>query len=476
MTGKPLSRRAMLKLTGLGLVGATMAACGATATPTPEKAAAQPTKAPVAATPAAPAKAIVLKGMMWGGAQRDEARDQALRTVYPDLPKVEFVVGGAGDGEVANALRLALASGDKNNIPDIVQFNKTQVPEFAISGELLDLGDIYDKYKSDIFAGVTQVCTYENKYVGFPLQLKSKMFYYRADMFDQAGIKVKDIKTTADFIAAGKAFHAKFPNSYIINMGPQPAAYFEKEIYSAYDNARFADPGGKWLVTTGQWFNDGFKFFKDVYDAKITLPIEDFSTDWSKGFKDNAIGGSMIAQWMANFLPTYVPEQKGLWKYDLWPVLQPMADQRYGSDAAGSLKVIFKKCPNPKAAADYMTKWSLDKAGVLAVAKGQGLTPMVKSAREDFIAWTKKNEKPPALTAEQWTVYPSNYFGADYYDVEFASYDYLKAFQFDPSAVKEHSILSQWLNKALTGAVTVTDALKNAESDLKSQIGDPYKI
>jgi hypothetical protein len=153
-----------------------------------------------------------------------------------------------------------------------------------------------------------------------------------------------------------------------------------------------------------------------------------------------------------------------------------MADQRYGSDAAGSLKVIFKKCPNPKAAADYMTKWSLDKAGVLAVAKGQGLTPMVKSAREDFIAWTKKNEKPPALTAEQWTVYPSNYFGADYYDVEFASYDYLKAFQFDPSAVKEHSILSQWLNKALTGAVTVTDALKNAESDLKSQIGDPYKI
>jgi ABC-type glycerol-3-phosphate transport system substrate-binding protein len=468
----------MLKLAGLSLFGAAVAACGGTPVPTatPAKPAAEPTKPVAAATPAPAAKGIVLKGMMWGGSQRDEQRDAALRAVYPDLPKVEFVVGGSGDFEVANTLRLALASGDKNNIPDIVQFNKTQVPEFAIAGELMDLGDIYDKYKNDIYAGVAEVCQYDKKWVGFPLQLKSKLFYYRGDMFEKAGIKTSDIKTTADFITVGKAFHEKFPNSYIINMGPQPAGYFGWEIYSAYDNARFADPDGKWVVANAQWFNDGFKFFKDILDNKISLPIEDFSTDWQKGFKENAIAGSLIAQWMANFLPTYVPDQKGLWKYELWPVFQPMADQRYGSDAAGSLKVIFKKCPHPKEAADYMTKWALDKTGVLAVAKGQGLTPMIKSAKDEFIAWTKKGEKPPALTDAQWQVYPSNFFGPDYYEVEFKSYDYLKSFVYDPSATKEKPILDQWLNKYLTGAVGLAEALKNAEADMKQQIGNPYKI
>ena len=481
MSDTKLSRRSMLKVTGAALAGVALAACGATPTATPAaKATTAPaaaaTKPAAAAVPATPAKKITLKNMMWGGAQRDEARDKALRTVYPDLPPVEQIVGGAGDSEVAQALRLALASGDKNNIPDIVQFNKTQVPEFAISNELADLGDIYNKYKADCFAGVLQLCAYDSKMVAFPLQIKSKIWYYRGDMFDQAGIKPADVKSLQDFITVGKAFHTKFPNGYIINMGPQPAAYFEKEVYSAYENARFADPGGKWLVTSGQWFNDGFKFFKDIYDAKISLPIEDFSTDWAKGFKDSAIGSSLIAQWMANFLPTYVPEQKGLWKYTLWPTMTPMADQRYGSDAAGSVKVVFKKCPNPAAAADYMTKWSLDKDGALAIAKGQGLVPMIKSAKDPFIAWTKTNVKPPALTDEQWAIYPSQFFGADYYETEYASYDYHKAFNFDPSAAKEHPILSQWLNKVLTGAATIPDALKNAEADLKSQIGDPYKV
>jgi len=178
MTGKHLTRRSMLKLAGLSLFGAAVAACGGTPAPTatPAKPAAEPTKPVAAATPAPSGKMVTLKLMCWGGDANAVARDVALRQAYPDLnstSKTEVIVGGPGDFDVAQKLRLALAAGDKNNIPDMVQFNKTQVPEFAISGELLDLGPSYDTYGKDLYDGALALVKYAGKYVCFPFELRA---------------------------------------------------------------------------------------------------------------------------------------------------------------------------------------------------------------------------------------------------------------------------------------------------------------
>ncbi|HEY65797.1 MAG TPA: hypothetical protein G4O02_14630, partial [Caldilineae bacterium] len=115
MTGKKLSRREMLKLMGLGTIGAYVAACA------PQAAAPQP-EAP--AEVAKPAEPVTLRLVTWGGTEFAEKRDAAVRQAYPELDekiKVEFVVGGGGDFEVAESLRLALAAGQ--DIPDMVQLN-----------------------------------------------------------------------------------------------------------------------------------------------------------------------------------------------------------------------------------------------------------------------------------------------------------------------------------------------------------------
>ena len=41
--------------------------------------------------------------------------------------------------------------------------------------------------------------------VTFPFELKPRVWYYRSDIFEEAGIDVSQIKTTDDFIEAGKA-------------------------------------------------------------------------------------------------------------------------------------------------------------------------------------------------------------------------------------------------------------------------------
>ena len=482
MTRDKFTRRQMLKLLGVGAIGAWAAACAPQQEPTqaPQAttapAGASATKAPVATAVPAPRQPVTLRLMTWGSTTQSEARDAGLRAAYPELEatKVEFLVGGAGDADVAKALRLALAAGQ--NIPDMLQLNRTQIPEFAAAGEITDLGDVYAKYKNDLYAGALELAKYQGKYICFPNQLKSKIFYYRADKFDEAGIKVADIKTTSDWINAGKAFNAKFAKSYIMNLGPQPAQYWLGEMLSAYTDVRFADPGGNYRVTKDKAFADVLGFLKDVYDAKIAFPVDDFTTDWQKAFVDEAVCGSLISMWMKGTLPKFVPDQRGKWKATLWPALSPMADQRYGSDAGGSVYIVPKRCPHPQEAMDYLSKEFLEKKGTLACYQKTGMIPLVKSAKDDLMNIVRSAKKPDSMSDTDWAIQPAVFFGPEYIEFEMSSYEYLRVFDYDPSATKEIGILRDWLIKLLDNKATLAQALSGAEADMKSQIGDPYKV
>jgi multiple sugar transport system substrate-binding protein len=415
-----------------------------------------------------------LKLMTWGGPEHSQKRDAGVRAIYPDLPQVEIVVGGPGDFDVANALRLALASGE--DIPDMVQFNRTQVAEFAAGEELLDLGDVYAPIEQDLYAGAIELVKYGDAFVCFPYELKSKMFFYRADLFQQAGIDPVAIATVTDFITAGKTLSTAFPNAHILNLGPQPVQYWVGELLSSWPDARFADDDGNYQITSHPGFAGTLTFLKDVADSGIALPIDDWSSDWQQSWADEAIAGSLVANWLKLFLPTFAPAQTGKWKATLWPKLDPLADQRYGSEAGGSVYVIPKRAKNTDAAVEYLTKMFLDAQGSLAVFQGVGTPPLLKSAKDAFLASVRNTTKPDSVSDADWAAQPANYFGPEFFDVELASYDYLKILPYDPSAVEEVTILVDWLTKFLAGDADLESALKGAQDDMESQIGNPYEV
>jgi ABC-type glycerol-3-phosphate transport system substrate-binding protein len=457
-----LNRRDLLKLAGAGAIGSGLAAPDRAVTATPASVTARAAQAPA------------LQLMTWGGATSSETRDTALRTAYPDLPAVEVVVAGDGDFGVANAVRLALASGQ--DIPDMVQLNRTQVAEFASAGELLDLSEVYTPILEDVYPGALELVQYNGQYVCFPFELKSKLFFYRADLFEEAEIDPAAIPTVTDFIAAGKTLNGKFPNSHIINLGPQPPQYWIGELLSAYPDVRFADDSGAYQLTTNPAFADALTFLKDLKDSGVALPIDDWSSDWQQAWADEAIAGSLISNWMKFFLPTFAPDQTGNWEAALWPQLGPLADQRYGSEAGGSVFIIPQRSENHAAAVDYLTKMFLDKDGALAVYAATGTTPLLKSAREDFLAAAQSAEKPAGMSDADWAAQPANFFGPDYFDVELSSYDYVKVLAYDPSAAEEIPILLDWVIKLLADEVDVPGALAGAQGDMESQIGNPYEV
>jgi len=414
--------------------------------------------------------------MVWGGVNPVVREYNNITAIYPDLAKqysLSIISAGPNDANVANSLRLALAAG--KNIPDIVAINRTQLAEFVDAGEVTELTDAFAPIKDDLYAGALNLATYNSKVMAFPRELKSKLFYYRSDMFDTAGIKLTDLNTTAGFIEAGKKLHTAFPKSYLINMGPKPAGYYLGMLLSAYPDARMASTDGKYQLTSNKAFAETFKFMKDIQDAKITLPIEDFSNDWKQSFDQEAIAGVLGANWLKFFLPGYAPKQSGKWKVANWPSLAPLADESFGSEAGGSIWIVPKRAPHAQEAVAYLSKLTIDKQGSVGVYKGGGFTPLLKSARDEVLSYARSATKPVSMSDADWAAQPQNFFGPDFPALEFQSYDTVKVFPYDPSASSEVPILNQWLQKYLAGSTPLDQALVKAQSDMEGQIGNPYQ-
>lgn len=452
------NRRNLLKLAGLGAAG--MAAAPLLGLPGAARAQSKTT----------------LTWMGWGGSKY---QPQIARLVADKIPAIgskydiKVIDGGPGDDDVANQIRLALASGQ--NIPEIVTFNRIEVPEFALADELMTLDDIIGPVKDDLYSGALALSEYGGHYMAIPLQVKSKMFYWRQDLFEKAGVDPARIASFDDFISAGKALQQK-AGTNILNLGPQPADYITGEIVSAYPNtAMYADKDGNFTLTTNKGYAAAFEIQKKLFDSGVTLKVDDFSSDWQPAIVDNKVAGFLLSNWLKVFLPTFAPAQKGLWKAGLWPQLTPYADQRYGCEGGGSVLVVMKRAPNAQAAVDYLRQVFLEKAGQMLVYQSYGATPLLKSAKDEFLDAVRNPQKLPGMSDEDFAKQPGVFFGPDFLETELESYDYVKIPDFDPASSKGVTIVSSWLQKYLAGGTDLNGALSGAQGDLQSQIGNPYE-
>ncbi len=403
----------------------------------------------------AQAKKVPISWMTWGTTQFLDLNMNALYKVYPEMrDKIEFtgILGGPGDFQVAEKFRLALAA--HQEVPDIIQFNRTQLPEFGEAGVLEDLTPYLKAYVANVVPAALQLATYQGKILAFPYQVKLKLWYYRKDLFDEAGIDPEKVRTLDEFIAAGKKLHAKFPKSYIWNLGPTPPQYNLGMLFSG-NGTKFLNAKGEYVVGSDPGVRKAFQAFKTMKDAGIVADISDFTRDWEQGLADGTIASSLIASWFIAFLPRYAPNLRGKWEITQWPVI---ADADGGSEAGGSIQVVPKAAKHKQEAIDLLTKMFLTKKGALSIYAARFYTPNLKDALGD-----------PLMRL------PDPYFGRSEIREEVKALEKFKVFDFDPAASREMTILNQALIAYLTTNTPLDGVLKQAEADLRNQIGNPWR-
>ena len=458
-----LSRRSVLKYGSIGAAALGLAACSS-ATPSTK-----------GSSGAGAGKSDTLTIWTWAGASVLQAGFNAVKATSKDFAGFKANIQTVAANDYATAEKFSLALSGGTTLPDILQLNYTEMPEFAAHGVLEELSAAYAPYSADLYAGALQVAKYNGGFYAIPESLNPKLFYYRADLFAEAKIDPSSIQTTDDYIAAGMQFHRKFPGQYIMNLNTEPQPYVFGEMISAYAPISFASPAGKYEITSNPGFEQVFSFLRQIKDSKIAYPVDDFTTDWPSAIKDEKICGYLGADWVDEFIPGYATlSQYGKWKAIPWPTLSPMANEQYGSDAGGSLFVVPKGAPNSQAAIEFLKQWRLSPEGSLASFNANGILPLNKTTASSVISSLTTAKRPSATSQTDWLELPQHYFGSDYIATKLQAMNRVKVFGYDPAAVKEwSSIVSDWLTKLLSGA-SVSAALAGMQQDMQTQVGNPY--
>jgi ABC-type glycerol-3-phosphate transport system substrate-binding protein len=394
----------------------------------------------------------------WGNESRYHELFDADFKAFPQLgEKYEMrYVMAPQDTDAVAKLRLALVSGV--DIPDIMEFNYSRTIEFLQQGGIFaDVTSYIEPYKDNVIPEVLKLVSYKDRYYGFPTQIKTKLWFYRKDLCDAAGVDPSHVKTTDDFIAAGKKLRAKFPNAYIWNLGPQTAGYLPIEILSG-NGARFSDEKGNYIVASDPGVRRAFVDLKRIVDSGVVSRINDWSPDWQKGFADGTLASQLCAKWLTDFLPGYAgKDQSGKWAVAQWPAIGG-ADG--GSEAGGGLFVVLDKSANKAAAADITSKLWLTRESFVLIRK----TPT-------FGAWSpilKDLAADPKFSG-------NDYFGPSFAPQAAEALRKFKLFPYSPKFDQEIAILIGYLDQYLNGAKSLDEALSGAEKDMKNQLSNAFQ-
>lgn len=397
---------------------------------------------------------VTLKMMVFPATENYDEINKRFLAENPEIDAkidIDVELGGSGDGDVAQKLRLALASGQ--DLPDIIRLNYTQLPEFAEAGVLEPLGDYFVAYEDDIIDAAKAVMQYKGEYVAFPREIKPKVWFYRADIFAECGINPAEVKTIDDYIAAGEKIREKYPNACMENYNV-PNKNYDLMMMLSSTNGSFCDEEGNYNLSSNEDVKLTFERIKQIHDSNVNSSVAEWSADWAPAFSDGELVSQLIGGWFkTDFMNFGLEDQKDRWAIAPWP-----EEIRAGSDAGGAIWVIPKDSKNKEVAAAYMAKLCFEPNASKIIYDSTGIIPALKSAQEDSY-----------FNAEH------DYYAGSLGPVNFEAMEYLKVYPYTPASTQEVTIALQYLDEYIMGNMTIDEALKAAENDMLTQIGNPYQ-
>lgn len=295
---------------------------------------------------------------------------------------------------------------------------------------------------------------YNDEYFAFPREIKPKVWFYRADIFKECGIDPYQVKTIDDYIAAGKKIQEKYPKACMENYNAPSQAYDLMMMMSGTENGRFCDKDGNYNFADNADVKLTFERIKKIKESGVNSSVMEWSADWAPAFSSGEIVSQLMGGWFkTDFMNFKLEDQKGKWAIAPWP-----EEIRQGSDAGGAIWVIPAESKNKEVSGSYISKLCFDNDAAKIVYDVTGIIPALKSAQED-----------PYFNA------PHAYYASSLGPVNFEAMSYLKVYPYTPASSQEITIATQYLDEYIRGKMTVDEALKAAQADMISQIGNPYK-
>lgn len=289
--------------------------------------------------------------VIWAYDYYIDAAKEAVAIYQSEHPDQKFEVVELGQDDMVQKFNIALASGDKSNLPDIICDE-----DYNIKGYL----EFYQKYFTDLTPYVdtskyvdfkVKDVTYDGKLYGIPYDTGVAAWFYRADIMEEAGFTASDLEniTWDRFIEIGKIVKEK-TGKYMM-----PTLFegnIEGRIILQSSGSWYYDEEGNLDILENKAIIDMMSTLKKLHDSGVVALAsswDDIIAKFYSGEAAGVIGGSWWAPVIAANEDHY-----GLWRVAPIPTMTGSSEYKNYSSCGGCSWYVINN-DNSKAAIDFLT-------------------------------------------------------------------------------------------------------------------------
>lgn len=208
-----------------------------------------------------------------------------------------------------------------------------------------DVADCKDKFVPASWEAVTK----DGKIYGMPTDMGPAALFYRADLFEKAGINPAEIETYDDLIAAGKKLTAA-TNGETSMMGLTPDTEMFDIIFNQL-GGNYVSADDKDVIVNDEKGNQAMALIQRML-KEGTIRTTAGWDDRILALKRSQIAAVPIGVWFAGTISSSLPDQKGNWKVMPLPAVEKGGLR--AANSGGSIVAIAKNSAHPEAAKAYI--------------------------------------------------------------------------------------------------------------------------
>ncbi|MFJ3928444.1 ABC transporter substrate-binding protein [Streptomyces sp. NPDC090022] len=312
-----------------------------------------------------------------------------MKALVPEFnktyPEIEVTVEDIGNPAIWDRITTALAAGGQG-LADVLHIGVDYLPGYVekFPGGLADLGPLGADAHKDAFApGMWQTVSPDGKRVNaLPWEANSAGFYYRADLFEAAGVDAGALQTWEETIEAGKKIKAK-TGAHLLGID-KPASQADSanvfQMLLQLQGAFYFNHAGEITLDAPEAVK-AMSLIKTMNDEGL---VSDLAGGWNAlmaSLKEGTAAVLPMPTWFGGIIEEQVPEQAGKWKVRLPPPVR-----RGGSSAAtvnSTHLAVAGSSPNQAAAWSFVEFVLTRPASQVRIYRGKGIAPALMKAYDD---------------------------------------------------------------------------------------------
>ncbi|WP_405486782.1 ABC transporter substrate-binding protein [Streptomyces sp. NBC_00096] len=314
-----------------------------------------------------------------------------MKALVPEFnkkyPEIEVAVEDIGNPAIWDKITTGLAAGGQG-LADVLHIGVDYLPGYVekFPGGLADLAPLGAATHRDSFAqGMWQTVSPDGKRVNaLPWEANSAGFYYRADLFEKAGVDVGALQSWEETIEAGKEIKAK-TGAHLLGIdkpaSQADAANFFQMLLQLQGSFYFNLAGD--ITLDSPEAVKAMTLIKTMNDAGL---VSDLAGGWNtlmSSLKQGTAAVLPMPTWFGGVIEEQVPQEAGKWGVRL-----PPAVRRGGSVAAtvNSTHLAVAGSSKHQAAAWSFIEFVLTRpASQVQIYRGKGIAPALMKAYEDAV-------------------------------------------------------------------------------------------